>query len=186
MGPSTGSRRGAPLFTEVPFNFYLDSLDRAFEIHFPTFLYARFGSQIFVPGRIEGFFCTKLSQPKVLVGGPEIIEMERLLTCDLLLPEVNSPRGMIGNTRPSEVCFRVRESGKPTVINQHSVKLPGNNPLTISAVGKSVERALKRYEVAKAKFLGGHPNLYLRSIGGGQYYDFSHPHSSLPHGIKNN
>lgn len=24
-------------------------MDRAFEIHFPTFLYARFGSQIFVP-----------------------------------------------------------------------------------------------------------------------------------------
>lgn len=81
---------------------------------------------------------------KLFVGGPEIIEFERLLTCDQLLPEGNYPRGMIGNTWPCEVCFRVRESSKPTFINQHSVKLPGNNLLTISAVGPSVERALKR------------------------------------------
>lgn len=46
---------------------------------------------------------------------------------------------MIGNTWPSEVCFRVRESSKPTVINQHSVKLPGNNLLTISAVGNKTD-----------------------------------------------
>lgn len=81
---------------------------------------------------------------KLFVGGPEIIEFERLLPCDQLLPDGNYPRGMIGNTWPCEVCFRVRESSKPTVINQHSVKLPGNNLLTISAVGPSVERALKR------------------------------------------
>lgn len=78
------------------------------------------------------------------MGGPEILEMERLLICDQLLPEGDYPRGMIGNTWPSKVCFRVRESSKPTVINQHSVNLPGNNLLTLSAVGPSVERALKR------------------------------------------
>lgn len=79
---------------------------------------------------------------KLFVGGPEIIELERLLPCDQLLPDGNYPRGMIRKTWPCSVCFRVREGSKPTVINQHSVKLPGNNLLTISAVGPSVERAL--------------------------------------------
>lgn len=52
--------------------------------------------------------------------------------------------------------------GKVRVIIQHSFKLLGNNLLTISAVGKSVERALKR-EVTR---------IYI--IGEGQYSDFSH------------
>ena len=30
--------RGVPIFTEVLFNFNLDSLDRAFETRFPTFI----------------------------------------------------------------------------------------------------------------------------------------------------
>lgn len=137
LGPPTGSRRGY-LFSR---KFYSISMTIRWiqPSKSPTLVLRssfRGGSKDFsVPNFLN-------QRGLNLVGGPEMIEMERLITCNLILPEGHSPRGMIGNTRPSEVCFRVRESSKPTVINQHSVNV--NNLLTISAVGKSVERALKR------------------------------------------
>lgn len=52
MGNDWATKKGLPpipLLSDVLFNFYLDDLDRSFEVHFPFLKYARYNSHILIP-----------------------------------------------------------------------------------------------------------------------------------------